>query len=160
MLGSVADPGCLSRILIFTHPGSRIQKEQQKRGVKKLLSYLFCSHKFHKIENYFIFDMLKKSGPVFKELWNFLPKNFSLSSRKKRFGIRDPEKNLFRIPDSGPGVKKAPDPGSATLVLGIRMFLDLPDPDSLSEVPIRLRILPFSHKCLERTEIILDKIEL
>ncbi len=27
--------------------------------------------------------------------------------------IRDPEKNLFRIPD--PGVKKAPDPGSATL---------------------------------------------
>jgi hypothetical protein len=29
-------------------------------------------------------------------------------------GIRDPEKNLFRIPD--PGVKKAPDPGSATLV--------------------------------------------
>jgi hypothetical protein len=32
---SVADPGCLSPILIFTHPGSRIQKQQQKRGVKK-----------------------------------------------------------------------------------------------------------------------------
>jgi hypothetical protein len=32
---SVADPGCLSRILIFTHSGSRIQKQQQKRGVKK-----------------------------------------------------------------------------------------------------------------------------
>jgi hypothetical protein len=31
-----------SRILIFTHPGSRIQKQQQKRGVtKNLLSYLF-----------------------------------------------------------------------------------------------------------------------
>ncbi len=28
-----------SRILIFTHPGSRIQKQQQKRGVKKLFSY-------------------------------------------------------------------------------------------------------------------------
>jgi hypothetical protein len=28
--------------------------------------------------------------------------------------IRDPEKNLFRIPD--PGVKKAQDPGSATLL--------------------------------------------
>ncbi len=29
-------------------------------------------------------------------------------------------KNLFRIPDPGPGVKKAPDPGSrsATLVFG------------------------------------------
>jgi hypothetical protein len=41
---SVADPGCLSRILIFTYPGSRIsdlgsriQKQQQKRGVKKLV---------------------------------------------------------------------------------------------------------------------------
>jgi hypothetical protein len=28
--------------------------------------------------------------------------------------IRDPEKKLFRIPD--PGVKKTPDPGSATLL--------------------------------------------
>jgi hypothetical protein len=28
-------------------------------------------------------------------------------------GIRDPEKNLFRIPD--PEVNKTPDPGSATL---------------------------------------------
>jgi hypothetical protein len=26
-----------SRILIFTHPGSRIQKQQQKREVKKLV---------------------------------------------------------------------------------------------------------------------------
>jgi hypothetical protein len=33
-------------------------------------------------------------------------------------GIRDPGsgKNLFRIAD--PGVKKAPDPGSATLLIG------------------------------------------
>ncbi len=37
--GSVADPGCLSRIPDL---GSRIPKQQQKRGVrKKLLSYLF-----------------------------------------------------------------------------------------------------------------------
>jgi hypothetical protein len=35
--------------------------------------------------------------------------------------IRDPRtgKNLFRIPD--PGVKKAPDPGSATLGTGIKI---------------------------------------
>jgi hypothetical protein len=60
---SVTDPECLSRIQFFTHPGSRIQKPQQKRGVKKkLLSYLFCSHKFHKIENYFIFEMRKKKN--------------------------------------------------------------------------------------------------
>jgi hypothetical protein len=43
-INSVADPGCLSRILIFTHPGSRIsdpgsriQKQKQKRGVKKIV---------------------------------------------------------------------------------------------------------------------------
>jgi hypothetical protein len=42
-----------SPILIFTHPGSRIldlgsriQKQQQKRGVKKIS----CSNKFYKIE--------------------------------------------------------------------------------------------------------------
>jgi hypothetical protein len=34
---SVSDPGYLSRILIFTHPGSRIQKQQQKRGEKKFV---------------------------------------------------------------------------------------------------------------------------
>jgi hypothetical protein len=28
-----------SRILIFSHPGTRIQKQQQKRGVKKNLLY-------------------------------------------------------------------------------------------------------------------------
>ncbi len=43
---SVADPGCLSRI----------QKPQQKRGVKKISCHtFFCSQKFHKTENYFIF---------------------------------------------------------------------------------------------------------
>jgi hypothetical protein len=52
VINSVADPGCLSRILIFTHPGSRIQKREQKRGGgKNLLSNVFCSHKFHKIAN-------------------------------------------------------------------------------------------------------------
>jgi hypothetical protein len=55
----------------------------------------------------------KKIWSIFKELYNFLPKNLSLSSQKYGFGIRDPEKNLFWIPD--PGVKKSPDPGSATL---------------------------------------------
>ncbi len=36
-VSSVADPGCLSRILIFVHPGSRIQIQQQKRRVKKII---------------------------------------------------------------------------------------------------------------------------
>jgi hypothetical protein len=74
---NIADPGCLSRILdpVFTHPGSwiqdlgsQIQKQQQKRG-EFCCHTLFSSHNFHKIENNFIFEMLKKKfGPIFKEL--------------------------------------------------------------------------------------------
>jgi hypothetical protein len=50
-------------ILPIPDLGSQIpdSKTQQKREVKtNLLSYLFCSHKFHISENYFIFEMLKK----------------------------------------------------------------------------------------------------
>jgi hypothetical protein len=61
---SVADPGCLSQILIFTHPGSRIRDPKtatKERDEKKLVVIpFFCSHKFYKIENYFIFEMPKK----------------------------------------------------------------------------------------------------
>jgi hypothetical protein len=68
VLFSVADPGCLSRIpdpdfypSQILDPGSRIQKQQQKRGVKKNFSHNFlCSNKFHKIVNYFSFEVLKK----------------------------------------------------------------------------------------------------
>jgi hypothetical protein len=44
---SVADPGSLSRILIFTHPGSRIKREERK----KISHVFFCNNKFHKIEH-------------------------------------------------------------------------------------------------------------
>jgi hypothetical protein len=48
-----------SRILILIYPGSRIQQQQQtRRGKNK--SYLFCSHKYHRTENYFIFEQVKK----------------------------------------------------------------------------------------------------
>jgi hypothetical protein len=76
--------GCLSRIriLIFTHPGSRIQKTAKKeRGERKFVKF-FCSHKLHKTENYFIFEMLTQK----------LTQKMSLSSKKYGFGIRDPEK--------------------------------------------------------------------
>jgi hypothetical protein len=50
-----------SRILMFIHAGSRIQKHQQKRGVKKMCCGFFvASHKYHKIENYFIFELVEK----------------------------------------------------------------------------------------------------
>jgi hypothetical protein len=66
---SVADPGCLSRIPYPDfYPSripdlvSRIQTQQQKRGGggKLVVCYLFFSHKFHIIENYFIIEMPKK----------------------------------------------------------------------------------------------------
>ncbi len=123
-----------SRILIFTHPGSRIpdlgsripdlgsriQKQQQKRGVrKKIWCHTFlCCHKFHKLEHYFSFEVLKK------KIWSNFHRIIELFTQKivtklskvwvwdPGSEIRDPGsgKNLFRIPD--PGVKKAPDPGS------------------------------------------------
>ncbi len=47
---SVADPGSLSRILIFIHPGSQIQQQQKKRrGGGGICSIFFGSNKCHKI---------------------------------------------------------------------------------------------------------------
>ncbi len=114
--GSVADPGCLSRILIFTHPGSRIQKQLQKRGVKKNWCYTFlCSHKFHKIVHYFSFEVLKKNlGQFSKNYRTFYPKNCHKALKSMGLGseIRDPEKTYsgsriqvskrHRIPDPDP----------------------------------------------------------
>jgi hypothetical protein len=106
---SVADPGCLSRIpdpdfypSRIPDPGSK--NSNKKEGCKKKFCHTFlCSHKCLKIENYFSFEVLKKKfGPIFKEIWNFLPKKLSLSSQKYGFGIRDP----------GSGKKLFPDPGS------------------------------------------------
>jgi hypothetical protein len=67
---SVADLGCLSRIpdpdfypSRIPDPGSRIPDPKtatKERGGKKIFHTIFCSHKFHKIKHYFIFEMLKK----------------------------------------------------------------------------------------------------
>jgi hypothetical protein len=51
---SVAYLGGLSRILVFFHPGSRIQQEQKRVGGKNFPTFL-CSHKFHTIVNYSLF---------------------------------------------------------------------------------------------------------
>jgi hypothetical protein len=57
----VADPGCLSQIRKIIHPVSRISDpgSNNRRG-KNMMSYFFCSHKYHKIVNYFIFELVKK----------------------------------------------------------------------------------------------------
>jgi hypothetical protein len=88
---------------------SRIQKQHQKKGMN-----LFCSHKNHKTENYINFELVKKN------IWVNLQRIIELSTQKiviklSKIWVWDPGsgKNLFQIQD--PGVKKAPDPGSATM---------------------------------------------
>jgi hypothetical protein len=60
---SVADPGCLSRISdpdFYTFRIPDPKTATKERGEKKICCQtFFCSHKFHKIVNYF-FLMLKK----------------------------------------------------------------------------------------------------
>jgi hypothetical protein len=68
---------------------------------KKFLSYLFCSPKFHKIENYLIFEMPKK------KIWANFHRIRELFTQKivtmlSKIWVWDPRsgKNLFRIPGS------------------------------------------------------------
>ncbi len=126
---SIADPGCLSRIpdpdfypSLILDPGSRIPDPDPKtvpkeRNEKKFCYHtFFCSHKFHKIEYYVIFEMLKKKiWANFQRIVEvFTQEIFNMLSN---IWVWDPGsgKNLFRIPD--PGVKKAPDPGSGSATL-------------------------------------------
>ncbi len=105
-----------SRILIFTHPGSRISdpgsKNSNKREgrKKKFLITFYVATNFTKLKIILVLKCWrKKFGQIFKELKNFLPKKLSLSSQKFGFGIRDP------------GVKKAPVPGSGSATLPLLM---------------------------------------
>jgi hypothetical protein len=102
-----------SRILIFIHPGSRIpdlgsripdpKKATKERGEKKLV--VICCHKFHKIVNYFSFEVLKK------KIWANFQRIIELFTKKI-------VKKLLKIWSWDPGVKKhpIPDPGSGSSV--------------------------------------------
>jgi hypothetical protein len=86
----IPDPG--SRI---PDPGSRFPDPKtatKERGEKKICCHtIFCSHKFHKIENYFIFEMLKKIiWANFQRILQLFTQK--ISSQKYGFGIQDPEK--------------------------------------------------------------------
>jgi hypothetical protein len=89
-----------SRILIFTHPGSWIHCHN-----------FLCSHKFHKIANYFSFEVLKK------KIWANFQRIIELFTQKivtklSKIWIWDPEKTYsgsqiqgskrHRIPDLDP----------------------------------------------------------
>jgi hypothetical protein len=81
---SVADPGCLTRIpdpdfypSRILDPGSPDPKTATKE--KKICCHkipFFCSNKFHTIENYLIFEMLKeKLGQFSKNYRTFYTKS-------------------------------------------------------------------------------------
>ncbi len=109
----IQDPG--SWFLSIPDPGSRIQQQHQKRRGKTffLCRTMFCSHKYHKIVNSFIFEQVK----VF-----FLPKHYVLFTQKCFI-------KLTKIWGWDPGsrVKKSPDPGSgsATLLRSSQSFRQL-----------------------------------
>ena len=120
-----------SRILIFTHPGSRISdpgsKNSNKRERWKKISChtFFCSHKFHKIVDYFSFEVLKK------KIWANFQRIIELFTKKivKKLlkiwswdpgsEIRDPEKTYSgsRIQGSKSTRSQIPVPGSGSATL-------------------------------------------
>jgi hypothetical protein len=115
---SVADLGCLSWIPdpdLYTSRIPDTKTATKERGEKNSCHIFFCGHKFHKIKNYFIFEMLKKFRPTFKEFIQIFTQK--IVTKLSKIWVWDPGsgKNLFRIPD--PGVKKAPDPGSGSATL-------------------------------------------
>jgi hypothetical protein len=79
-------------------PGSRIPDPKtttKERGEKKISSHTFlCSHKFHKVVNYFSFEVLKKKnlGQFSKNYRTFYQKNRqkALKNVVLGSGIRDP----------------------------------------------------------------------
>ena len=126
----MADPGCLSRIpdpdfypSRIPDLGSRIQKQQQKRKVKKISGHTFlCNHKFHKVVNYFSFEVLKKKiWASFQRIIELFTKNivkkllkiwsWDPGSGKTYSGSRIQGSKRHRIPDPGSG--------SATLHTGM-----------------------------------------
>ncbi len=85
------------------------------------MSYLFCSHKFHINVNYFTFQKVQnKCEPIDIELEILTEKIVTKLSEIRVWGPGSIKK---LIPD--PGVKRAPDPGSGTLVTN-NAFVNLP----------------------------------
>jgi hypothetical protein len=113
-----------SRILIFTHPGSRIlypgsriQKQQQYRGMKKNFCHTFlCSHKFKKIVYNVSFEVLKKKVWVnFPRIIEFFTQKIVIKLSKvwvwdPGSGIRDPEETYSGSRIQGSKSHRIPDP--------------------------------------------------
>ncbi len=94
-----------SRILIFTHPGSRISDPGSKNSNKRERWKKICYHTFFVVTNFTklntgIMLFLKNFGP------SFYPKNFQYAPKYMGLGLG------IRDPGSGIRKKPIPDPGS------------------------------------------------
>ena len=99
----------LSRILIFTHPGSRIKKQQQKRGEKKFVMPFYVATNFTKLNIILVLKCWgKKFGPFSKNYRTFYSKNCSVADPDEGSGA-------FLTPGSGIGFFRIPDPKSIFL---------------------------------------------
>ncbi len=73
----------------------RSKSSNKREGLEEICCHIFfCRHNNHKIDNYFIFELVQKKnlGQFTKN--NFLPQKLLTSSQKYCFGIRDPEKPI------------------------------------------------------------------
>jgi hypothetical protein len=95
-----------SRILIFTHPGSRIP--DPKTGTKERGEQKFVVIPFFVATNFTKFYF-----------WNAEEKNLSQFSKNYRTFYQEtvPKLSKIWVRDPGPRVKKAPDPGSGSATL-------------------------------------------
>jgi hypothetical protein len=94
----------------ISDPGSK--NSNKRAGWKKICCHTFlCSHKFHKIENYFSFEVLKKKilANFQRIIELFTPK---IVTKLSKIWVWDPRSGIRKKPIPDPGAKKALDPGS------------------------------------------------
>jgi hypothetical protein len=91
-----------SRTLIFTHPGYRIQKQQQKRGVKFLCHTFFVAKNFTKLKFFFGNAEEKKLGQFLKNNRTFCPQNCHKALKNMGLGAGTQRLKRHRIPNTDP----------------------------------------------------------
>ncbi len=97
-------------LLPIPDPGSK--NSNKREGWKKISCHtFFCSQKFHKIENYFIFDMLKK------KIWANFPRIIELftpkiSTKISKIWVWDPGSKIRKKPIPDPGSRGQKGTGS------------------------------------------------
>ena len=118
-----------SRILIFTHPGSRIpdsgsKSSNERQGWKKIVVIPFVGAINFTKFNYFNFELLKtKIRANFQRIIELFTQKIVTKLSKYGSGIRDRRSGIQKNPIPDPGVKKAPDPDPQHWKNGIKAIV-------------------------------------